>query len=185
MKLSVFKREKKGKGALTDIRARNGIPAVLYGKKIENQTVFVKGEEFSAVMRKIPTNHLSNTRFSLDYEGKTYYALVKGIEYHKITYNPLHLDFMIVEQDDLVNVNIPILCTGTVDCVGLKLGGVLRQVIRSYKVRCLVKDIPTSCVVDVQAMNVGDAKRLSDIALPKDVHPLLNVSEVAISIAKR
>ena len=69
--------------------------------------------------------------------------------------------------------------------MGIKLGGVLRPVLRSFKVRCPLKDIPESFTVDVKSMQIGDSKRLSHISLSENVVPQVNVNEVAVTIAKR
>ncbi|MEM8629073.1 MAG: 50S ribosomal protein L25 [Chlamydiota bacterium] len=183
MKLSLFPRLDRKKSALTKIRAEKNIPAVIYGA-IKNQPVFVQGAAFSALLRQIPENHLSNTIFTIEYDGSEYKALVKGIEYNKTTYEVLHLDFMI-PKDKPVNVKIPIVCNGVIDCVGIKLGGSLRRLIRSFPVQCTMENIPSFLEVDVREMQVGDAKRLRDIALPPEVRPLLNLNEVAVTIAKQ
>ena len=76
MKLSLFPRLDRKKSALTKIRAEKNIPAVIYGA-IKNQPVFVQGAAFSALLRRIPENHLSNTIFTIEYDGSEYKALVK------------------------------------------------------------------------------------------------------------
>ena len=171
MKLTVFKRLGKKKSDLTRLRALKDI--------------FVKGQEFAAIMRYIEKNHLSNTCFQLNLDGTNYKAVVKGIQYQKTTYQPLHIDFLLAGDEDFVNVAIPITCINAIDCVGIKLGGVLRTVIRSLLVRCKLKDIPKHFMLDVKEMNIGGNKKLADIELPANVTPLLPMNEVAITNAKR
>jgi large subunit ribosomal protein L25 len=84
-----------------------------------------------------------------------------------------------------VTVNVPIQILGLADCVGIKLGGFLRQVIRSLKVSCLPKHIPQEFELDVRDLNVGQSKRLSDIAIPGTARPIGRMSEVAVVIAKK
>ena len=110
---------------------------------------------------------------------------MKGIQYHRTTYEVIHIDFEIVEQDLPVNVNIPIRCIHEADCAGVKLGGILRQVIRTLKVSCLPKDIPQKFTIDVKDLQMMQSKRLSDIAIPEKVKPVANMQEVAVVVAKR
>ena len=82
-------------------------------------------------------------------------------------------------------MNIPIEFTGVADCVGVKLGGVIRQVIRGLRVRCYPKDMPESFTLDVKNMSMKDCKRLKDLDIPNTVRPLTDLNEVVVVIAKR
>jgi large subunit ribosomal protein L25 len=97
----------------------------------------------------------------------------------------IHIDFEILDDKIQINVNVPIEFTGVADCVGVKLGGVIRQVIRGLKVRCYPKDMPSSFQLDVQNMSMRDCKRLKDLDIPNTVRPLKALSEVVVVIAKR
>ncbi len=59
---------------------------------------------------------------------------------------------------DRLRVNVPIQLVGTADCAGVKLGGFLRQVIRSLKVSCLPKHIPQEFTFDVRDLNIAQSK---------------------------
>ena len=74
---------------------------------------------------------------------------------------------------------------GVADCVGVKMGGFMRQILRWVKVRCLPKDIPQKFVLDVSELGISQSKRLSDIVIPENIRPLAKMQEVAVLIAKR
>lgn len=185
MKLTTMKREKGGKGDIQRMRRNGNIPAVIYSKGDVGKNIEVNGAEFKAIMRGVKQGCLPTTLFTLKEEGKDVKALVKEIQYDPTTYDVLHLDFIELVSDVKVRVKVPIQCTGVVDCVGVKLGGVLRQVIRYLQVECLPKDIPTEFSVDVRELNIQQTRRLSDIDLPQNVRPLANMKEVAVVVAKR
>ncbi len=185
MELSVFKRETKGRSALTQLRARGYIPAVIYNKNQDSYPVYLELAAFEKVLRSVAKNHLSSTVFSLSIDGKVEKAVIKEVQYNKTTYTPIHIDFLTGSDEDFVNVKIPIECKNQADSIWSKLGGVLRMPIRSYKVRCKMGSVPASFSVDVEKMEIGDTKRLEDITLPEGVSPLVNVKEVAVAIAKR
>jgi len=185
MKLSAFKRTGEKKSEITKIRISQDIPGVIYGPKHKNENIFIKGDAFGAALRQIPKGKLATTVFDLNLDGKDYKAIVKDIQYHRTTYNILHIDFEIVEKDVPITVNVPITFKNQMDCAGVKLGGFLRQVIRAVKVRCLLKDLPKEFIIDVKEMNILDSRRLSDLVFPKNVHPLANLKEVAAVVAKR
>ena len=185
MELTVFKRDGVKKSQTGKIRRESNIPGVIYLSGKSNENIYIQLAEFETHLRKIKPGRLATTIFTLKKGKETIKAIVKDIQYHVTSYRILHLDFMELLEDKLLKVNVPIEYIGTADCVGIKLGGILRKVIRSMRVKCLPKDIPSFFELDVRELKIADSKRLSDIALPKDVTLLSKVSEVCVVIAKR
>jgi len=185
MDLTVTKRTPGKKSENKRIRREGNIPATLYSQGKAGEEIVVEGAVFQKVLNKIEPGTLSTKLFTLHLDGKTRRAIVKDIQYDIITYAIIHLDFEQLHDQTPVNVNVPIQHIGAMDCIGVKLGGVLRSVIRKVKVRCLPKDIPSHFEVDVKDLGVNDSRRLSDIAIPKEVRPLINLKEIAVVVSKR
>jgi large subunit ribosomal protein L25 len=186
MQLNVFKRTLSTKGEVNRIRREGNIPAILYVKGKETQPLFVRAVDLETILRTIPTGRLSTTVFSLaDEQGKQRKAILKEIQYEPTSYRVRHLDFEELFDHLEVNVKVPIEMVGTVDCIGVKLGGILRQIIRFLRVRCLPKDIPEVLRIDVKNLGQNESKRLGDLEIPQTVRPLTDLKEVAVLIAKR
>lgn len=186
MKLSLKKRAGALKSETKSIRREGNIPAILYGSGHEPEKVVVPGTEFEAILRqlKLKNHQLATTVFELHIDGANKKALVKDIQYHPATYAIEHLDFIVLDESKAVTVKVPIQIQGAADCVGVKLGGTLRQVIRALKVSCLPTHIPAEFQIDVRDLGLTQSKRLSDIAMPAHVRPLALMSEVAVVVAK-
>lgn len=185
MNLTAKKRAGESKGAVKQARRDGKIPAIFYAAGKPGVAVEVDRSEFEAAMRTIKKNHLSTTVFTLEIEGKQTKAIVKEVQYDRVTYDVIHLDFEGLEEARPIELNVPIEFSGVADCVGIKLGGNLRQVIRSVKVKCLPKDIPSEFVLDVREMKMKQSKKLSDLAMPSGVSPVTKADEVVVVIAKR
>lgn len=186
MKLQVFKRTASKKTDTKKIRREGNIPAAMYVRGENADNITLKNADFQAVLRSIQPGRLPTTIFTLvDEHGKERKAIIKDIQYEATTYNVQHLDFEELYNDKKVNVKVPIECTGVVDCVGIKLGGFLRQVIRQLRVSCFPKDIPSALQVDIRNLALFESKRLCDLEIPQTVRPLVDLKEVAIVIAKR
>lgn len=182
----MFKRAAGKKSEVKKIRREGNIPGILYGYKQEVQNIYIKNEELQAIFRGLKAGLLPTTIFELHDGHKTVRAIVKDIHYHPTSYAVQHIDFVVLEDHTVVNVNVPIQVLGAADCPGIKLGGFLRQVIRTIKVSCLPKDIPQEFTLDIRDLQLTQSKRLSDLSIPESVRPLAkSMSEVAIVIAKR
>ncbi|MCH9609146.1 MAG: 50S ribosomal protein L25 [Chlamydiales bacterium] len=185
MKLNVTKRTTEKKSIAKQIRREGNIPAIIYSKGKVGTIVTVDGNEFKKILNKIPKGTLSSKVLTLVLDGKETKVIVKDIHYHVTTYAILHLDFVELHDDVEVTLNIPVVCVGAADCQGVKLGGVLRQVIRQLKVKALPKNIPAQFDIDVQDLMLGGTKRLRDIKIPSGVTPVPDLKEVAVVIGRR
>lgn len=186
MELLISKREKQGKCANRRIRREGGIPAIIYSKGEAGEPLIANRNSYEAALRQITPGHLPTTVFELKSEdGTVRKALVKDVQYQPTGYQIEHLDFEEIHDDIPINANVPIECTGVGACAGIKEGGVLRQVIRHLRVRCLPKDLPSKFQLDIRELAMKESKRLADIAIPEGVRPLANMQEVAAAIVKR
>ncbi len=186
MKLALKKRTGTAKSEVKTMRREGNIPAIIYGSDQQSEKIVVTGDEFHAGLRnlKLKEKHLATTIFELELDGTTRKAIVKDIQYHPATYAVLHLDFILLSDAKPVTINVPIHVVGASECPGIKLGGTLRQVIRSMKISCLPADIPEEFKVDIRELGMSQSKRLSEITIPASIRPLAIMSEVALVIAK-
>jgi large subunit ribosomal protein L25 len=184
MKLTVTKRTGASKSEIKQIRREGNIPAVIYGLGQAVEKITVTGVEFQAILRQIKQGQMATHVFELSEDKMKRKAIIKDIQYNVASYDVEHIDFLLLSDDQPVTVNVPIQVLGAAECPGIKLGGTLRQVIRTLKVSCLPKHIPSEFHIDVHDLNIMQSKRLSDIAIPAHVRPLALMSEVAVVIAK-
>lgn len=185
MNVTAKKRAAEKKTANKQIRREGNIPAIFYVPGKPAIPIEVNGEEFHAVLRHLKPGRLSTMIFTLDLDGEKVKAIVKGIQYDLTSYDVIHLDFEGLIDDIPVTIKVPVECVGIADCVGIKLGGSLRQIIRNVKVQCLPKHIPEEFTLDVKELKIKGSKRLSDIAMPEGVKPMAATDEVVVVIAKR
>ena len=185
MKLKVSKRSGASKAELNAIRLEGNIPAVLYHAGQKGEMFVVDGKQFDTVMRTMKKGHLPTTIFELEGDLSGIRAIVKEVQYHPTTYQVLHLDLMQLVDDRKIDINVPVDFRGVADCIGIKLGGFLREVTRHLRVRCLPKDIPTQFELDVRKLGIKQSLRAKDITFPKGVESLASSNEVIVTIAKK
>jgi large subunit ribosomal protein L25 len=184
MKLTITTRSVK-KSATKKSRREGKIPAILYSKGEKGREISVDGITFKKILNTTPPGTLSSKIFSLEGEGEPVRAIIKDIQYNITTYEVIHLDFEELHDTIPVTLNIPLVCVNMADCPGVKLGGVIRQLIRHVKVRCLPKNIPEQFELDVGEMQLGQTKKLSAVNIPKEVRPQIKLNEGAVVIARK
>lgn len=186
LKLNIKNRPAEKKSQAKALRREGLIPAVIYHRSKEAETVSLNELEFTTHLRGIVPGRLSTTIFTLTLEnGSHRKAILKDIQYNPVNYDVIHLDFEELIDNVSLNVKVPIECMGAADCVGIKLGGFLRQVKRHMKVNCLPEHIPSHFQIDIREMKLYDSKRIGDLELPETLRPLTKLSDVVVVIAKR
>jgi large subunit ribosomal protein L25 len=158
--LNAEPRNTQKKSDLTALRATGMIPAVLYGGGVEATKLSIKDNEFMKCYKKSFTE-LAFYEVNLD--GKKYRTILKDKQIHPVRRNFLHLDFLVLDADSVLELEIPVNYVG--EPVGLKEGGFMDVIQRSVKVVCKAADIPEGLELDVSEMKVGDALHIGD--LPK------------------
>jgi len=151
-------RENVGKRDAKELRYQSLVPAVLYGGA--TQTHFsVSAADLKPVIYT-PVVHF----IDLDIAGTKAQAIIKDIQFHPLTEEILHVDFLQLNEQKPVTIEIPIRLTGT--SPGVKMGGKLVQKLRKLRVKALPKDHVDNIDVSIEGLEVGKSVRVRDIQVP-------------------
>jgi len=148
-----------GKSYTRKARGRGWIPAVYYGHNRDSQNIEVNEKELGAFLRAYGTSQLVDLQ--IEGEDKSI-AIIKEIQRDVLKPGTLfHVDFQHVDMAEKINVQVPIIITGT--AIGVKNGGVLSHSVQTVTVECLPINIPESIEIDVSKLDIGDAIHIRDI----------------------
>ena len=88
------------------------------------------------------------------------------------------MDFLAINKNKAVVVNVPITIVNEETCAGVKLGGgKLSHILTQLEISCLPKDIPDSIQIDVADLELGHSVHLSEIKLPANVSHAVAVDD--------
>jgi large subunit ribosomal protein L25 len=182
--LSADTRTATGKGANRKLRVAGKIPAVVYGKAREPQSVALDPRALETLLQKSGAG--LNTLIDLSVSGRTDTVLVKELQRHPVHGGYLHVDFFKVDLTQKITVSVPIHFTGKAR--GVEFGGILDHPLREIEVECLPRAIPEFVEVDVSALEIGQSIHVSDLRLPEGVEvktdPTLPVASVVLPAAE-
>jgi large subunit ribosomal protein L25 len=85
--------------------------------------------------------------------GKTQQAILKDLQFHPVSDQILHLDFLAVFPSKPIVMEVPVVTEGF--AVGVRAGGKLNVVSRKLKVKGLANNIPEVLRVNVDALELG------------------------------
>nr|QGT50915.1 50S ribosomal protein L25 [uncultured Elusimicrobia bacterium] len=151
------------KGTLSQIRAEKKVPAVVYGGHKEPVSVTVSVKDLEKIVKAG-----KNTIVEISLNGENELALIKEIQYHAVTDNPIHADFQRVSMKDKMDVVVPLKLEGTPADVA-QYGAIVEHILRQLEVRALVSAIPHEIVVDITPMTITKGILAGDVKLPEGV----------------
>ena len=99
-----------------------------------------------------------------------------------VTDEIIHIDFLRVDMTKPLEVDIAVHGTGVP--VGQQEGGVLDQIVRSVRVRCLPDEIPSNFVVDVTELKMNDAIHVGELEVAEGVEILSPHSEILFHVVQ-
>jgi large subunit ribosomal protein L25 len=155
-------RNELGKKTASAARQSSEVPCVLYGGGSEALHFSVETLSLRDIIYT-PEFRLAN----LTVGGKAYQALVKSVQYHPVTDQIMHVDFLRLEAGRKVNLEVPLRLTG--QSVGAKKGGKILQKLRKIKIKTVVENLVDHLTVDISALDLGQSARVRDIVIPNNV----------------
>ncbi|MSR42950.1 MAG: 50S ribosomal protein L25 [Pedosphaera sp.] len=162
------------------LRASGRIPAVIYGRHGQPQSLEIVAKEFKDLLHHAHSEHLL---VDLAVDGSTKrLALLQEVQHHPISGQVLHVDLHEVKENEKVIITVESEAIGL--AVGVKTGGgVLEHVLHRLKVRALPKDLPEVIEVDVTALEIGKSIHIGDIKAPAGVEILGDKELSVFSVA--
>ena len=164
-----------GKKATKADRAAGRIPCVVYGSAGAEHFTVAPGD-----VRRLVFSPDFNI-VELNVNGADSRAILKDVQYHPLTDAIEHIDFVRVEDDRPVKVELPLRTKGT--SVGVRAGGRLVQSVRTIKVKAKPEDLVDELFVDISALELGSAVRVRDIEVPEGIHVITN-SAVPVALVE-
>lgn len=153
-------RENVGKKDAKNLRSQGLVPCVIYGGK-EGQVRFTLEQKAFKPLLFTPDTHYVD----LDIDGKQYRAILQEIQYHPVTDEVLHADFLQIFDDKPISITIPVKLTGTAP--GVLQGGKLTLKIRKLKVKGLPNDIPQYADINVDSLEIGQGIKIEQVQIEK------------------
>src|SRR6476660_6063285 len=178
IELKAWARARSGKGGARSTRREGRIPGILYGDRKQPESIAV---EYRAITQQLHTGHFQGTIFTLDVEGKKTRVIQRGVQLDPIRDFPIHVDFMRVVKDALVNVDVPVRFLNELASPGLKRGGVLNVLRHEIAVRCPADAIPDHFEVDLTGLEIGDSVHISAVKLPEGVRPTITERDFTVA----
>jgi len=164
-------RTESGKKATRQLRSQKLVPGVIYGGSQEIN-FHAPATAFKDI---VYTPEFMVAEVNVD--GKSYRCILKDLQFHKVSDELLHVDFLELVDDKKVIATLPLKFVGVP--AGVKAGGKLVTKMKTLKVKALPKYLKESIEVNIDTLELNENIRVEDVLT--DNMEILNSPRIPIA----
>ena len=142
-------REAGNKAAVKAVRRAGQVPCNIYGLGIENVLFTIDAQDLKLITHT-PNSYIIDLELS---NGTKMYAVLHEVQYHPVSDEALHVDFLAVTEDKPVTIEVPVMVVGHSE--GVKMGGKLLVSSRKLRVSAMMNNLPDLLEVDSTNLMIG------------------------------
>ena len=142
-------REAGNKAAVKAVRRAGQVPCNIYGLGIENVLFTIDAQDLKTITHT-PNSYIIDLELS---NGTKMYAVLHEVQYHPVTDEALHVDFLTVNEEKPVTIEVPVKVVGHSE--GVKMGGKLLVSSRKLRVSAMMNNLPDILEVDSTHLMIG------------------------------
>ena len=142
-------REAGSKAAVKAVRRAGHVPCNIYGLGMENILFTIDAKDLKTITHT-PNSYIVDLELN---DGKKFYAVLHEVQYHPVTDEALHVDFLAVCEEKPVIIEVPVKVTGHSE--GVKMGGKLLVSSRKLRVSAMMDKLPDVLEVDSTHLMIG------------------------------
>ena len=162
-----------GKGASRRARRAGQVPAVVYGHGTDPRHVLLDEHDTRLALR-----NNDNALIELDIDGERLLALTKEVQRHPIRPGVQHVDFLLVDRNERVDVEVPVTVIGTA------APGTMHMIeAATIMVSAPAVSVPEAIEVDITDVAAGTVLTIADITLPKGVEAVSDAETAVVNVA--
>ena len=142
-------REAGNKAAVKAVRRAGHVPCNIYGLGMENVLFTIDAQDLKTITHT-PNSYIVDLELN---DGKKFFAVLHEVQYHPVSDEALHVDFLAVCEEKPVTIEVPVKVTGHSE--GVKMGGKLLVSSRKLRVSAMMDKLPDVLEVDSTHLMIG------------------------------
>ena len=172
-KLEIENRNSVGKKASKEVRRAGKIPSVLYYRGEKPVSISIDKQLLNQAIK-------SDQRiYEVEIDSESQYVMIKEAQYHPITDEIIHVDFMRVRRSEKMTISVPITLVGKP--VGVTEGGILSQSMTQIEISCFPTNVPESIEVNVDHLDINSSVSVGDVTVDDEDIEIISASDLSIA----
>lgn len=175
-------RKEISKQARKGLRAQGKVPAIIYGITAESIPIAVNLGDIKGILKS--ENKENSILRIIQGEKSKFDAMIKEIQYDYLSDHIIHVDFIRIDLNKPVEVEVPVVLEG--EPIGVKTeDGLLEFIAREVMVRSLPTSIPKEIRVDISALHIGQSIKVENLAKDEAYQLISPANTVICAVAAK
>jgi large subunit ribosomal protein L25 len=163
-----------GTAGARQVRSEGDVPGVVYGM---NQDAVAVSVPWPELRRALSTDAGQNVLISLDVDGDRSLSMVTDLQRHPVRRDVIHVDFLRIDPNTPIAVDIPVVLTGKADAVE-QSKGMIDQLMYTVTIKARPDAIPNQVEADISHLEIGTGLTVGELVLPEGVEAAVDPEEV-------
>ena len=176
--LNALSRKTVGSNSSRKVKNSEKIPAIIYGNGLNPEPVSLNVSE---LRKEVNNSTFLNKIYDLLVEKNKVRVIVQGVEQDPVTDELIHVDFLRINDNTKVTIEVPVKFINEVASPGIKRGGVLNIVRYAIEVICPVSKIPESFEFDLTGLEIGDSIHISHTKIEDGVNTTIKDRDFTVA----
>jgi large subunit ribosomal protein L25 len=162
------------------LRAQGKIPAVIYGITAESFPIAVNLSDIKGILK---SENKENSILRITQGEKSKFdAMIKEIQYDYLSDHIIHIDFIRIDLNKPVEVEVRVVLEG--EPIGVKTeDGLLEFIHREIMVRSLPTSIPKEIRIDISALHINQSIKVETLPKTDDYQIISPANTVICTVA--
>src|ERR1700693_305771 len=153
-------RSRAGKGAARATRRDGRVPGVLYGDQKPPVLISIDPKELD---REVNKPGFFAPLLQVEMDGGKERVLPRDVQFHPVSDQPLHVDFLRVGAGARIAVAIPVHIVDAEKSPGIKRGGIVNLVRHEIDLYCDADAIPVMIDVSLDGLEIGGSVHIRSV----------------------
>ena len=105
--------------------------------------------------------------------------MVKAVQYHPVTDEILHLDFMRVRRSEKMTISVPLVLVGKP--IGVTEGGILSQALNQIEISCFPTNVPEQIEVNIDDMELNSSISIADVSYDDEEVDIISAEDINVA----
>ena len=150
-------RQAANKAVIKAFRRQGLVPCNLYGLGMDNVLFTVDAKDLKG-LTNTPKSYIVDLKLD---NGQAYTAVLHELQWHPVSDECLHVDFLAVDETKPIAINVPVTISG--HAAGVQRGGKFYQILREVKVCATMANLPDELPIDVSPLNLDQQFKAGDL----------------------
>ncbi len=169
------------KGPARRFRQKGLVPAIFYGRAVDNILLTVKSDELAKLYKEKKEHGFIKLIIDDGKDKIEKLALIKELQLQPLTGKFYHADFYEVDMKTTQTFEVSLHFTGK--AIGIENGGELQHFKRNVKISCLPTILPDRIEVDITSLDIGDSIKVKELKLADGVTVLDTPDAAVVAVA--